>query len=152
MPYGVTSSIVYGVTYLIYGFGLDYKDFSSILYGVAYPNVDYGYTLIYRLTYSNIVYNTLPPNLVRGPSLVYITQLSYPPALKLPLLVYLYEYLVEYLCSPLVDLVLIHSATPKLLLLCLALDYTHVSILLVEDPILSYVILTMLYSEYKVSY
>ena len=65
--------MVYGVAYLIYGFGLDHEDFSSMPYGVAHPNVDYGYALIYGLAYSNIVHDALPPNLVRGPPLVYIT-------------------------------------------------------------------------------
>ena len=65
--------MVYRVTYLIYRFSLDYEDFSSMPHGVTHPNIDYGYTLIYGLTYSNIVYNTLPLNLVRGPPLVYIT-------------------------------------------------------------------------------
>ena len=52
----VTLSIVYRVACLIYGFGLiyvvglDYKDFSSMPYSV---------------TYSNMVYDALPPNLIR---------------------------------------------------------------------------------------
>ena len=152
MSYSVTSSIVYRFAYLIYRFNLDYKDFSSILYSVTYPNMDYRYALIYRLTNSNIVYNALTSNLVRGPSLVYITQLSYPSVLKLPLLVYLYKYLVKHLCSSLRDLVLIYFTTPKLLLLCLALDYAYMSILLAEDPILSYILLSILYSEHNVFY
>ena len=72
----VALSIVYGVACLIYRFGLiymvglDHKDFSSIPYGV---------------TYSNIVLDALPPNLVRVPPLEYLMSLSldytsYPPA------------------------------------------------------------------------
>ena len=78
--------MVYRVTYLIYGFSLNYKDFSSIPHGVTYPNVDYRYTLIYRLgldyedsssipnsvTHSNIVHNASPPNLVSVPPLGHI--------------------------------------------------------------------------------
>ena len=135
--YGVTLSIVHGVTCLIHGIGLDYEDFSSMPHGVAY---------------SNIVYNASPPNLVRVPPPGHIIWLSYPPTLKLPLLVYIYGHLVEHSCSSLVDLVLSHSTTPKLFLLCLALDYTYVPMLLIEDPILSHVLLSILYSEYNVSY
>ena len=121
-------------------------------YGVTHPNIDYRYTLIYRLTYSNIVYNILPSNLVRVPPPGYIVQLSYPPELKLPLLVYLYNYLVEYLYSPLIDPGLSYSTTPRLLLLYLVLDYTYMLILLEEDPILSYTYLSKPYIEYNVSY
>ena len=75
----VALSIVYGVAYLIYRInliyivgldyvvGLDYEDFSSLPYGV---------------TYSNIVRDALPPNLVHVPPLGYIIWLSYPPTLK----------------------------------------------------------------------
>ena len=106
----------------------------------------------YSVTYPSIVYNALPPNLVRVPPLGYIIWLSYPPALKLPFLVRLYKYLVEYPYSPLVDLVSSHSTAPKLLLLCLALDYTHMPILLIEDPILSYAYLSKPYIYYNVPY
>ena len=70
--------MVYRVTYLIYRFsldyrvGLDYKDFSSIPYGVTYPNIVYRFTSKYRVTYSNIVYNASYSNLVRVLPLGYI--------------------------------------------------------------------------------
>ena len=54
--------MVYGVTYLIYGFslnhgvGLDYKNFSSMPYGVAYPSMVHRFASKYRVTYSNMVY------------------------------------------------------------------------------------------------
>ena len=106
----------------------------------------------HNVTYPNIVYNVLSPNLVYVLPPGHIIWLSYPLTLKLPLLVYLYNYFVEYLYSPLVDLVLSHSTTPKLLLLYLALDYAHVSILLAEDPILSYAHLFKPYIDYNVLY
>ena len=73
-----TSNIIHGfslihVVGLDYEVSLDYKVFSSIPYGVAHPNMDYGYALIHGLTYSNIVYDALPSNPVRGPPLVHIT-------------------------------------------------------------------------------
>ena len=60
--YRVALSIVYGVTYLTYGFGLDhgvgldYKDFSSMPYSVAYSNIVHGFTSKYGVAYPNIVY------------------------------------------------------------------------------------------------
>ena len=71
--YRVTSIIVLIVTYLVYRFNLDYKDFSIIPYSITHSDIDYRYTLIYRLTYSNVDYSTLPLNLVREAPLVYIT-------------------------------------------------------------------------------
>ena len=50
------------------------------------------------------------------------------------------------------DLVLSYSTTPKLLLLYLALDYTHMPILLIKDPILSYNYLSKTYIDYNVLY
>ena len=135
-------SIVYRVTYLIYRFGLiyivslDHEDFSSIPYNISPLDT----------------YNTLTPNLVRVPSLGYIIWSSYSPESRLRLLVYLYIYLVEYLCSPLIDLIVSYSAAPKLLLLYLALDYAYMPILLVEDPILSYTYSFKSYIDYNVFY
>ena len=54
--------MVYGVAYLIYGFGLDYgagldhEDFSSMPHGVTYPNIVYRFTSKHGVTHSNIVY------------------------------------------------------------------------------------------------
>ena len=117
--------------------GLDYEDFSSIPYSVAH---------------SNMVHNASPPNLVRVSPPGCTIWLSYPPALKLPLLVYLYYYLVEYLYSPLIDLVSSHSTAPKLLLLYLALDYTYILMLLTEDPISSHAYLSKPFIDYNVLY
>ena len=58
----VTLSIVYGVTFLIYKYdidysvSLDYKDFSIIPYSVTYPNIVYSFASKYRVTHSNIIY------------------------------------------------------------------------------------------------
>ena len=113
-------------------------------YSVTYSNIVHGFT-------PSVTYNTLPSNLVRVLPLGHIIWSSYSPALKY-LLVHLYNYLVEYLYSSLMDLVLSHSTPPKLFLLCLALDYTYMPILLVEDPILSYTYSSKLYIDYDVPY
>ena len=75
--------MVYGVAYLIYGFGLDYEDFSSMPYGVTHPNMVYRfgldyedfssmlYALAYRVAYSS-AYNTWRLDLVHVPPLGYI--------------------------------------------------------------------------------
>ena len=127
--FGGTSSIVYRVAYLIYRFSLDYKDFSSILYGVTYPNMVYRFTLKYGVTRSNIVYgftlkhrvtrlnmvhkfvldhkvylvySALYPDLALVSSPEYIVQLYYLQVLKPSLL-------MEYLYSPSLYLVLGHE-------------------------------------------
>ena len=86
------------------------------------------------------------------PPLEYIIWSSYPPALKLPLLVYSYNHLLEHLYSPLMDPISSYSTAPKLLLLYLASDYAHIPMLLIEDPISSHAYLSKPYIDYDVPY
>ena len=86
--------MVYGVTCLIHGFGLDYgvgldyEDFSSIPHGVTYPSIVYRFGLDYKEFSSilyTLVYGALSYNLVRVPPLGHLISLSidytsYPPA------------------------------------------------------------------------
>ena len=70
----MATSMVHGFA-LEYGVGLDYEDFSSMPYGVAYSNIVYGFA-------PSVAYDALPSDPVRVPPLGYIIWLSYPPALK----------------------------------------------------------------------
>ena len=123
--------MVYGYTYLIYGFSLDYgvsldhKDFSSMPYGVTYPNMVHRFTSKYRVTHSNmvhgfsldykefssilyaLVYGALPRNLVRVPPLGHlmsssIDYTSYPPARYVPYSEYIWSRCLQALKAPLV--------------------------------------------------
>ena len=142
-------TLIYRVTCPSIGYGLTLK------YGVAYSNIVHRFSLDYKgfsSTIYTLVYGALPRDLVRVPPLGYTIWSSYPPTLKLPLLVYIYSHLVEYLYSSLVDLVLSYFAAPKLLLLYLALDHAYMPMLLTEDPILSYIHLSKPCIDYDVPY
>ena len=174
MVYGFTlkhrvACLIHGFA-LIHGVCLDHEDFSSMPHGVTHSNTVHGFASKHGVTHSNMVYGfsldhkdfssilhalvhrALPRDLARVPPPGHIVWSSYPPALKLPLLVHPYNHLVEHPCSPLVDLVSSYSTAPKLLLLCLALDYTHVPMLLAEDPISSHTHLSKPCIDYDVPY
>ena len=149
---------------------MDHEDFSSMPHGVAHSNIVHGFASKHGVAHSNmvhgfdldhedfssilhaLVHGALPRDPARVPPLGHIVWSSYPPASKFPLLVHLYNYLVEHPCSPLVDPVSSHSAAPKLLLLCPASDYAHVPMLLTEDPISSHAYLSKPYIDYDVPY
>ena len=83
MVHGATLSIVYRVTCLIYGFGLDhgvgldYKEFSSMPYGVTYPNIVYGFDSKHEVAYPNIVYRFDSKYRVTHSNMVYRFGLDY---------------------------------------------------------------------------